>query len=425
MRLFWIWILWFVLVLMYMAYVFSQPNESVSLARGSSNSNNNSSQLPQNTEPPIGYQCWKRTPDQSRIGPLTSIWLTTTVHETTVGRTVPKKQLDSNGRGIVLCAGGRDYFPSAYMLVRELRHHGCTLPIEWWYNGEEEMNYDERNNLKEFNVTCFDLKHYAPFILKAPNLSKFAFKVLAMFMSQFDELLYLDADNNVLKDPTYLFDNEQYRTNGALFWPDYWPVDLTLNTECFLQLPTQFVPVNQSYTLPYFQQESGQLLINKKRANGVAQIYLWQVYCVLEQGLQHLFPPPFEFGDKDLFWLTWLAHGEPFGWMTTRPCGIGYEWVDQRRGRLRTVGMGQHDDQGELVFIHMNHQSWGDRTDASTRWWIWEKRFLDPIQGTAEGGIWCPVGPQTVSRELDSIEPLERIYLNLWKEMVSSQHYRY
>jgi hypothetical protein len=36
------------------------------------------------------------------------------------------------------------------------------------------------------------------------------------------QVLYLDADNFVLRDPSALFDTQEYKSTAAIFWPDFW-----------------------------------------------------------------------------------------------------------------------------------------------------------------------------------------------------------
>lgn len=43
------------------------------------------------------------------------------------------------GRGIVICAGGRDLFANAFIAIKALRNLGCELPIEVFYQGPDEM----------------------------------------------------------------------------------------------------------------------------------------------------------------------------------------------------------------------------------------------------------------------------------------------
>lgn len=45
-----------------------------------------------------------------------------------------------------------------------------------------------------------------------------------MFLTNFDEFLFIDYDNNVVRDPTYLFDYMKFKKVTALFYPDIWPL---------------------------------------------------------------------------------------------------------------------------------------------------------------------------------------------------------
>ena len=40
----------------------------------------------------------------------------------------------------MICGGGLRYFPCAWVCINMLRHVGCRLPIEFWYQGNEEMD---------------------------------------------------------------------------------------------------------------------------------------------------------------------------------------------------------------------------------------------------------------------------------------------
>jgi hypothetical protein len=35
-------------------------------------------------------------------------------------------------------------------------------------------------------------------------------------------MIYLDADNIPLRDPSFLFETREYRETGALLWQDFW-----------------------------------------------------------------------------------------------------------------------------------------------------------------------------------------------------------
>ncbi len=36
------------------------------------------------------------------------------------------------------------------------------------------------------------------------------------------QIIWLDVDNIPLRDPSFLYDSEEYKATGALFWQDYW-----------------------------------------------------------------------------------------------------------------------------------------------------------------------------------------------------------
>jgi hypothetical protein len=51
---------------------------------------------------------------------------------------------------------------------------------------------------------------------------RFQIKAAAVINSSFKEILYLDSDNLPATDPSFLFETEEYKSTGALFWPDFW-----------------------------------------------------------------------------------------------------------------------------------------------------------------------------------------------------------
>jgi hypothetical protein len=126
-----------------------------------------------------------------------------------------------NGRGIVMSAGRRSYFTSAYVTIRALRsHHNCTLPIEVFYNGAAELPDTAIRHMEQaYRVKFVDVTAMAE--AKGVDLRGYQLKAFAIQLSSFEEVLWLDSDNIPLTDPSFLFEAEQYVTNGALFWPDF------------------------------------------------------------------------------------------------------------------------------------------------------------------------------------------------------------
>jgi FkbM family methyltransferase len=128
--------------------------------------------------------------------------------------------------GIVIPAGGRCrfydanapqyYFWCGFAAAWQLRHVGCTLPIEFWFlPGEmEEIEHCE-SYAKQVAATCHVLD-----VSDMRVRGGWQTKVNIILQTKFTHVLHLDADNIVTKDPTYLFASEQYKIAGAMFWSD-------------------------------------------------------------------------------------------------------------------------------------------------------------------------------------------------------------
>lgn len=132
----------------------------------------------------------------------------------------------NGGRGIVMTTGRRTYFTAAAVTVRIIREHlGSTLPIELFFGGAEELPpaavvYFE-NTWPDVRVVDaaalvaqLDASGHEPLDVKGYQI-----KALSIYLSAFDEVLWLDADDMPLSDPAGLFESELYKKHGAVFWP--------------------------------------------------------------------------------------------------------------------------------------------------------------------------------------------------------------
>lgn len=195
-----------------------------------------------------------------------------------------------SGRGIVICGGGKKYFPSLYVNARMIRLLGCQLPIEIYYIGEQEMDPHMVNILESIeNVKCIDATSFEkeyPIRIHAGWESK----IYSIIHCSFEEVLFLDADNTPLVDPTFLFDDKKYQKAGAIFWPDapnWTPHDKTI-WEDILGLKYRNEP----------QIESGQVLINKKKC--WKEINISKIYCDYSDYYWRVY-----YGDKEAFHFGW------------------------------------------------------------------------------------------------------------------------
>jgi hypothetical protein len=232
-----------------------------------------------------------------------------------------------HGRGIVICAGSRKYFTSAWVCVNQLRRLGCTLPIQLWYLGPAEMDERMKSLVAPFDVTCVDglevRKQFPARILNGWEL-----KPYAIIHSPFKEVLLLDADNFPLANPEFLFETPQFQETGAIFWPDYTPMHHTREAW-------------EIFGVPYRHEaefESGQIVVDKERCwrplalamwfNENSDFFYWYVH-----------------GDKDTYRMAWHRLGQRYA-MPPFPV----EWL---KGT-----MCQHDFSGRRIFQHRNMAKW-------------------------------------------------------------------
>ncbi len=242
-------------------------------------------------------------------------------------KSIPPFPNTYNCRGIVTCAGGPKYHPSAWVLLKMLRKLGCRLPIQSWYLGEKERDPKWISLVEPLGVECVDAFEVRKQHLH-PRLSGWESKPYAILHSPFEEVLFLDADNVPVHDPTYLFDDPRYRATGSVFWPD---------GLCTPQSSPRWEIFGVSYR-DEWEQESGQILIDKRACWEALNLCNWY-------NLHSDFYYQHVYGDKDTFRFAWHRCGQPY--------------LMPRKGimRLRHT-ICQHDLDGRRLFQHRCHVKW-------------------------------------------------------------------
>ncbi len=198
------------------------------------------------------------------------------------------------GRGIVIAGGGDRFFPSLYITIRALRHLGCELPVQVWYLGSRrEMPAKNKALLAPYNVECVDadeVRRRHP----ARLLGGWQLKAFATLHCPFEEVLFLDADCYPCRNPEFLFDLEDYRKQGAIFWPDMFGKDFRLIWAAFNVPDPEHVSI-----------ESGQFVINKRLC--------WQPLNLAWFYNDHAdYYYHFCYGDKHTFEVAWTRFGIPY-----------------------------------------------------------------------------------------------------------------
>jgi alpha 1,2-mannosyltransferase len=112
-------------------------------------------------------------------------------------------------RGIVTVGGGR-YTGTVLVSLRMLRRTNSTLPVEVFMPTPED--YDEHTCkvvLPSLNAKCVALPQY-----EGIHIETYQYKIFAVLLSSFEDVLFLDADNFPIVDPTEFIDSQPYRKTG-------------------------------------------------------------------------------------------------------------------------------------------------------------------------------------------------------------------
>jgi alpha 1,2-mannosyltransferase len=112
-------------------------------------------------------------------------------------------------RGIVTVGGGR-YTGTVLVSIRMLRRTNSTLPVEVFMPTPED--YDEHTCkvvLPSLNAKCVAIPRY-----EGIHIEQYQYKIFAVLLSSFEDVLFLDADNFPIVDPTEFIDSQPYRKTG-------------------------------------------------------------------------------------------------------------------------------------------------------------------------------------------------------------------
>ncbi|TGO37710.1 hypothetical protein BHYA_0091g00310 [Botrytis hyacinthi] len=193
----------------------------------------------------------------------------------------------------LITVGGGSYTPALLVSIRMLRKTNCTLPIEVFIPTHEDYDPYSCSILASLNARCIFLPSF-----QNATIERYQYKSLAFLFSTFESVLFLDADNFPLVDPTPWFSAPVFQEKGMITWPDFWA---NTASPLFYTLANQSIPAIQSQ---HASSEAGSILISR---NLHSQTLLLAFYY-------NLFGPGFYYemlaqkgiggeGDKE----TWVA----------------------------------------------------------------------------------------------------------------------
>ena len=255
------------------------------------------------------------------------------------------------GRGIVIVGGSKKRYQTSYWVaVLSIRRVDHDISIELWFPEDELPNCRQLARLAELQVSIRTFEDITSQTAKKHTLSGYAYKIVAMTFSSFEEVLLLDADNIVMRSPQHLFESDSYRQTGSLLWKDFW---LQSRAPEASMLGAKSLPGNNTH-------ESGQMLVNKKRA---WKPLLLAYYMNSFPGL--FYPLSVNFmglGDKELFPLAAAYLGYEYGLVEKGPDHVG---VMSDRMVVYGNTMMQHDVLGSPIFLHANVGKWSSNVPVS------------------------------------------------------------
>jgi hypothetical protein len=247
--------------------------------------------------------------------------------------TYPAERFD--GRGIVMAAGGPRHFTNAWVTLNVLRRViGCALPVQLWYLGPDEMSPQMLQLLRSLDVECVDaleVRQRHP----VRRLGGWELKPFAIIHSPFREVIWIDADNTPLVDPSFLFSEQEYARTGAIFWPDLYRLAPDHPIWAICRVPWHDEP----------EFESGQIVLDKSRCWAALQLTMhlneWSDFYY-----------QYVYGDKETFHLAWRMLDQPNAMPAREPRkAIGY-WSRAPECDGGAWTLFQHDLAGREVFHH-------------------------------------------------------------------------
>jgi alpha 1,2-mannosyltransferase len=251
----------------------------------------------------------------------------------------PKDQF--SGKGIVTTSYDGE-FESSWVLLNELKRLNVNLPVEIFHK-EGELSQKQMDIILGIDPK-FKLK------LLTDDVTGWSIKPFSILRSSFEEVIWLDSDNFPVRNIEFLFDDEEYKEKGSIFWRDVCNESIHHSQ----QWEVFNVPYNDSEKF-----ETGQIVFNKQKCWKQLQLCLF--YTVNSK-----FYYQFVHGDTGTFKFAFLYLNKhnpyyqvnynsdskliPFGFMPYGPFHVGEPNMYGKWGGGSV--MAQRDREGEVLFNH-------------------------------------------------------------------------
>ena len=207
----------------------------------------------------------------------------------------PTRAYVKHSRGIITASENTTRLFQSLISINILRTSGCTLPIELFYADESELTEENIRLLETLHVTCINIQSVSLF--ENYNAKNFSIKALALYLSSFDETIWIDADIIPLINFDRLFDIAAYKAHHHLFFEDIFSYDKKENG---MTQTTKLVYERLGVTLEKGTPEtdSGMFMFHKSKLHPTCISFIVSLNC--SQRLLY----KLVYGDKELYRLA-------------------------------------------------------------------------------------------------------------------------
>ncbi|EMG51068.1 hypothetical protein G210_2905, partial [Candida maltosa Xu316] len=267
------------------------------------------------------------------------------------------------GDGIVYLGGGK-YNQLAFLSIKILRENGSRLPVEIIIPSAKdyEVEFCDRI-LPTLNGKCKLMTDYLPEKL-VEKIKGFQLKNIALLISSFERILYLDADNIPIKNPDVLFTNKPFTESHLVMWPDFWRRSTSpkfydiagIDVDPSFKVRNSYIQGDERGTvtdtifysyhdckgsIPEASSETGQILINKRVHFKTLVLSMYYNYY----GFDYYYPLMSQGaageGDKETFIAA--AHKLDLPYYQVSEFTREFGPINGRTGKHEVFGMGQYD----------------------------------------------------------------------------------
>lgn len=260
---------------------------------------------------------------------------------------IPKREY--KGKGIVTASGDLERLRQSFTSIKMLRSLGCKLPIEMFYADSSEISSSEASIFEKFDVKCINVQDNNLFATY--NARNFTIKALALYLSSFDEMLWLDTDIIPLINLSEVFKFKAYLDSGYFFYSDIWyrrdpnfccKGCNTMNEKSNTKIELENTLGIKSY-IGEPETEAGFYIVNKKRCT-----HDW-IHLVLLLNINSHITYKYVYGDKDLFGIAMKMLKIEYSTIDEYPRAIGKR-IQKKRSVFGAVMLHYR---GEAFAIHM------------------------------------------------------------------------